>query len=836
MSFTTRQLGANRVCNMPGAPVTCQIKNYTLTPFDGVIKGTKDNEESELLKCTDDGVLKVDNTPLTKLEKVIQAVNTETDLGTGDNKDKILIVGGVKDTTDDDGNLNFKYDKLNLNSNGDLMVTLEDATQNSTNDSVGDKYLVIGGRTDTNENDNSAATFKELKVNDDGVLQTQEQGYKSTTQPVNLEVSPKSVNIRGLKMINEDDNNNTESVANSFYGTVRKNHGFQLHYKEFDVKESSEYITITITNRSTCNSPKILIKSIYYENPSKYSVVGLHSGIEVSKNNISSIVTILDTGTIKELYDEYGESVDVPEGEAHLYWTEIDGPITQSGSDNWNGLFHWQSLDGSKSIVKDQRKNHSDSRFPNSETKIVLKNKGYSKLRLTILPSDFDLLKANTILDDAILKFAHLYIDKDDDDNDIIKIRGVDSDTEADDTTHGGTLWACPWGNPSNSGVNDNSEIKLIHEGTFGSNFDLNIPKLFDVKDLKVKDLDGTPRILLKHDMIVSSHLMQMREDWWEEIDYHSNGEETTQTDRFGNNYNHNWPKDIPFISILKEVDGEDDLNNYLKKLGTNDELEIDGETPVFRTDSFRRRGYNLAPLQFNPIEYIGWDRAIRIKKKSISIENVTYPLATTIWMCPNNLREYIPVENSVITDKHYEESGADKILSDVKDDNGNDVILKQVCVPSYTRLGANKFSNTKVVDTNKLEVDTNLAESTVSNLKNNYIYFSHVIPDKEQNKLLVASLLYVNRIPIDTNPLTYVADATDGSDWDNAKTADYGANNELADKDKVGPTEDLDNDNTITFDPPDGVTLQDLNVNDFNFPDEYHNSFRLTYHVQVTM
>ena len=303
MSFTTRQLGANRVNRMPGAPVTCETTHYELKPFDGVIKGTVDGVGGgpQKLKCTTGGILKVDianqeegvtlnvdnknldpviqdiansndkllliggektgdnktynllqldssgnlnvsvqdggfdgtvtNPALTKLENVIQPVDTQTDFGNGDDKDKILIVGGVKDTTDD--NLNLKYDTLNLNSNGDLRVSLEEATQNSTKDSVGNnKYLVIGGRTDTNTNTDNPATFKELKVSDTGAL---EVSLSDTNLTLDSETTLKTNLDDALGDTGLDGDDTKKFLA--IGGRVYSNDGEQNLFKELKVSD-----------------------------------------------------------------------------------------------------------------------------------------------------------------------------------------------------------------------------------------------------------------------------------------------------------------------------------------------------------------------------------------------------------------------------------------------------------------------------------------------------------------------------------------------------------------------------------------------------------------------
>jgi hypothetical protein len=259
MSFTTRQLGANRVNRMPGAPVTCETTHYELSAFDGVIKGTVDGVGGgpQKLKCTNTGILKVDivnqeegatslivdnknldqvikdidgsndkllliggqkttdksynllqldnsgnlnvsvqgggfdgtvaNPALTKLVNALHNHDDDTNFVAGDNTDNILVVGGIKKTTDENDAEIQKYDTLNLNDNGDLNVFLEGATQNSKNDSLGNKYLVIGGRTDTNTDNPATATFKELKVTDTGALEVSLSLDSETTLNTDLD-------------------------------------------------------------------------------------------------------------------------------------------------------------------------------------------------------------------------------------------------------------------------------------------------------------------------------------------------------------------------------------------------------------------------------------------------------------------------------------------------------------------------------------------------------------------------------------------------------------------------------------------------------------------------
>ena len=149
----------------------------------------------------------------------------------------------------------------------------------------------------------------------DGNLKTEDQRFKIINEPLNLEVYKKAVSVRSLKMINTDPKANEpqpEKIAHSFYGTIRKNSTFQMHFQDHDVKRSSENITLTITNRSTCNSPKIVVQAKYYENNNPYKTVGLNHDIDI-KPNIYSEVTIFDTSTKKELYDEYGNETPPPQ-------------------------------------------------------------------------------------------------------------------------------------------------------------------------------------------------------------------------------------------------------------------------------------------------------------------------------------------------------------------------------------------------------------------------------------------------------------------------------------------------------------------------------------------
>ena len=94
--------------------------------------------------------------------------------------------------------------------------------------------------------------------------------------------------------------------------------------------------------------------------------------------------------------------------------------------------------------------------------------------------------------------------------------------------------------------------------------------------------------------------------------------------------------------------------------------------------------------------------------------------------------------------------------------------------------------------------------------------------PADDYNKRLITSLLFSNRHPHPPN----VVDSAETASID----ALNGANNELADEETVGPKEYLDEDNIITY------NTSSVNVNDYNFPDEHKNSFRLTYQVQITM
>ena len=188
MSFTTRQLGANRVNRMPGAPVSCEVKNYTLTPFDGVIKGTMDDGvTTKNLKCTNEAILKVDDTTL---DDAVKGINH----GIHNDTDKLVMVGArdsnnlAKTLTVDDTTGALCV----IVSNGDAigapafsgavtnvgLTSLDKASENTmikttanTNGEVNDhkKFLVMGGRSDSGGIDEHA-TFKELKVDASGVL------------------------------------------------------------------------------------------------------------------------------------------------------------------------------------------------------------------------------------------------------------------------------------------------------------------------------------------------------------------------------------------------------------------------------------------------------------------------------------------------------------------------------------------------------------------------------------------------------------------------------------------------------------------------------------------
>jgi hypothetical protein len=187
MSFTTRQLGANRVNRMPGAPVSCEVKNYTLKEFDGVIKGTNENNRNaENLTCANGGILNINDTTL---DPAIIDINDTID----DNTNKLVLVGtkgpgnAAKTlTVDGAGALCV------IVSNGDAigapafsgavtnvgLTSLDKASENTmikttanTNGEVNDhkKFLVMGGRSDNGGTDDPA-TFKELKVDASGVL------------------------------------------------------------------------------------------------------------------------------------------------------------------------------------------------------------------------------------------------------------------------------------------------------------------------------------------------------------------------------------------------------------------------------------------------------------------------------------------------------------------------------------------------------------------------------------------------------------------------------------------------------------------------------------------
>ena len=132
MSFTTRQLGANRVNRMPGAPVSCNVTNYTLEEFDGVIKGTDDNHIARKIKCTNTGILNVDNTTLDKalvntVEKNGELVDPQILI-----TKKFLAIGGrvSKDSADANDDLDEEtngFKELQVDTNGVLSVSVSNA-------------------------------------------------------------------------------------------------------------------------------------------------------------------------------------------------------------------------------------------------------------------------------------------------------------------------------------------------------------------------------------------------------------------------------------------------------------------------------------------------------------------------------------------------------------------------------------------------------------------------------------------------------------------------------------------------------------------------------------
>ena len=243
MSFTTRQLGANRVNHMPGTPVSCQVKNYTLTPFDGVIKGTDDGDDTQLLRCTDDGVLKVDiinqdndgtilDVDFKKLDNAIK------DIPNDDNSSKLLIVGGKKT----DG-----YDSLELDNDGGLKVSLTNIPNkvaittdisNALRDTLinenqfeKEQFLVMGGRSDNGEGE--ATTFKEFKVDESGVLEVVQTELDKAVHP--KDTTDKNFLLIGGKDYSSTDNENgnngetTETTENEEYNYLNVNSNGEIN-------------------------------------------------------------------------------------------------------------------------------------------------------------------------------------------------------------------------------------------------------------------------------------------------------------------------------------------------------------------------------------------------------------------------------------------------------------------------------------------------------------------------------------------------------------------------------------------------------------------------------
>lgn len=257
MSFTTRQLGANRVNHMPGTPVSCQVKNYTLTPFDGVIKGTDDIDDTQLLRCTDEGVLKVDiinkdndgtilDVDFKNLDNAIKDISSDNS--------KFLIVGG-KNT---DG-----YDSLHLENNGDLKVSVSNIPDNvsvttdistalrdtliNENQVDNEQFLVMGGRSDNGEGETT--TFKEFKVDESGVLEVVQTELDKAVHPKDT-TDKNFLLIGGKKYSTTDDGETTETTETEEYNYLNVNNDGEItvNIKNGDISLGDISLDNTKTN------------------------------------------------------------------------------------------------------------------------------------------------------------------------------------------------------------------------------------------------------------------------------------------------------------------------------------------------------------------------------------------------------------------------------------------------------------------------------------------------------------------------------------------------------------------------------------------------------------
>ena len=250
MSFTTRQLGANRVNRMPGAPVSCNVTNYTLKEFDGVIKGTDATQTTQNLRCTDQGILKVDIVNQEDDAATLSVDNATLDEALADGSPpagetletkKFLAIGGrIFNDGDSDGDLDTPtntFKELQVDANGVLSVNVSGGiafngavTDNNLKQALhnydgpitkgtttgSDKLLIVGAKQDGTPADKYNAL--NLDVNENlKVVETNISSALGTTDNTGLAKSPdvsKFLAIGG-RIFNDGDSSDDDDVLDT---------------------------------------------------------------------------------------------------------------------------------------------------------------------------------------------------------------------------------------------------------------------------------------------------------------------------------------------------------------------------------------------------------------------------------------------------------------------------------------------------------------------------------------------------------------------------------------------------------------------------------------------
>ena len=377
---------------------------------------------------------------LNKIGDSVSAINTlETNSGTRHTEQLNKIGDSVSAINTLETNSGTRHTE-HLNKIGDSVSainTLESNSGTRHTEQLAKLEEQITKLTNVDENSDTRAATKELNDNLrhqtlvsnlhpfantsllrwTGELDLDENGNELTTGG-----SSNFIGLRSLKgRLPEDSeiNPKTKIFSNYFYGALRGPRGdwWQLGFENEPIPRTSEYINLTITGRSTGHIPRFVITAIFNEDEAiNYTLLG-NNNISFSGNG-SSRIELLSSNEIKEIYDPFGEVtqewIDASDTQRkNDFWNQLeDGPTEDTSTDpsTWSGnpygLFTWETSDGQIKLTKDERNTSIDPRWPYSILRIVIKNKGYAKLNLRLLPNQNDILQAGTILDSELISFA----------------------------------------------------------------------------------------------------------------------------------------------------------------------------------------------------------------------------------------------------------------------------------------------------------------------------------------------------------------------------------------------------------------------------------------------